>query len=336
VGENSALTPDAMLCGKRHDYVKDSVYLNYLNTLVQNINTISVRAAAPTDIPSALKLLLATTNYSVTDKVKTDADTLKNLEDATTATCRKDIGTYAADFYGSITLPGSPADLTPGSDSTGITTFAFLGPIGTLVDTFLSILQPILINWATLADEMRRQQAIMTALSDQTIQSKINTAGTELANAVDTFATQSRHGLTGAFIEQLTLIKQMKIDVKDVDACKQLKARQTNGIPDATFIGCFSAVWTKLQGNVANLNTIGDTYDTLADANTHSAKTLFNQIMTAWATINKNMSNGAAPYYTQAFLSDLTEFITLAQAVASAASKSNLSALNQALAAVTK
>jgi hypothetical protein len=48
------------------------------------------------------------------------------------------------------------------------------------------------------------------------------------------------------------------------------------------------------------------------------------------------MANGGAAVYTQSFLSDLTQFIAFAQAVAATASSSNLAALNKAAAAVAK
>ncbi len=56
---NVSLEDAALLCAPRQSYVVNSVSLNYLNTLVQNINSVSALPAAPTDIASALALLLA-------------------------------------------------------------------------------------------------------------------------------------------------------------------------------------------------------------------------------------------------------------------------------------
>ena len=332
---DGSLAEDAMLCGPRQSYITNSVYLNYLNSLIQNINTVSMRAAAPTDIPSALKLLLATTNYSIADKVKIDAGTLSELAAKTKVNCEGDLSTYAKDYYGLV--PGAaigPAAAAAGGGG-AVTTFAFLGPIGTLVDTFLSILQPILIDWATLADEARRQQAIIYALSNKDIQSKVTTTGSALATALDAFSDSSRHAATGAFVEQLVSMRETKIDL--TDDCKTLStASQKNGVPNPTFVQCFSVAWSKIQKDVANLSTLGDKYDTLADANTVSGKILFDRIMKDWVAIQQAMANGGAAIYTQSFLSDLTQFITFAQAVAAASSSSNLTALNKAAAAVAK
>ena len=69
-----ALSDIAVLCTPRQNYVSNAVSLNYLNTLVQNINAVSAKAAAPNDITGAIKLLLATSNYAIADKVKVPRD----------------------------------------------------------------------------------------------------------------------------------------------------------------------------------------------------------------------------------------------------------------------
>ncbi len=340
------LSPDtlgeaAILCDPRQNYMTNSVYLNYLNTLVQNINAVSIKAKTPTDIPTALKLLLATTNYNIADKVSIKSTDIANLAKKTEASCKKDLGSYAMDYYGLIPGAENGKILTEAislNDTGGVNTFAFLGPVGALVDTFLSILQPVLIDWATLADKSRRQKAIIDALTDTTIQAKINTTGTQLADAMDKFSAASRYSMVGAFVEQLVLIRDMTIDVSNVEDCKNFSTvkQADTGVPNPAFIGCFNAAWTKIQKNVASLNTAGDSYDTLADANSVSAKQLFAKILADWTDIAKATQNGKAAVYTQAFLEDLTEFIAFAQAITGAASQSNLSALDKAAAAAAK
>ena len=60
---DQSLEDIALLCNIRHDYVKEVADLNYLGSLVQNLNEISKPAPAPTDLASAFKLLLATSSY---------------------------------------------------------------------------------------------------------------------------------------------------------------------------------------------------------------------------------------------------------------------------------
>jgi len=98
----------ALLCVPRQDYINNSVSLNYLNTLVQDINAVSATPPAPTDIAGALKLLLATSNYAVTDKVNVDAANITNLASATLASCKTDLSSYDQDYYGTAIRVSAP------------------------------------------------------------------------------------------------------------------------------------------------------------------------------------------------------------------------------------
>src|SRR5215831_2135230 len=180
----------AVLCAPRQTYVGNSVSLNYLNTLVQNINAVSAKAAAPTDITGAIKLLLATSNYAIADKVKVDAQTIDSLSAATLANCKADLSSYDQDYYGAAIRAGTPTTSSAAvpASAVSVNTFAFLGPVGTLIDTFLSILQPVLIDASVLVDETRRQTAIATALADPDIESKIATTGKQLASVLSAYA----------------------------------------------------------------------------------------------------------------------------------------------------
>ena len=338
---DASLGEIAILCAPRQNYVNNGVALNYLNALVQNLNAVSAKPAAPTDIAGALKLMLATSSYSVTDQVKVDPATIAAVAATKLSNCKADLSAYAKDYYGTDMpaanpTPGAAAAVaSPAAAGGGIDTFSFLGPIGTLIDTFLSILQPVLIDASQIVDEDRRRAAIETALADPAIHAKIETTGHQLASAVDSFAAASRHSLVGSFVEQLVSIRKTSIDLSNEADCKTLSpaTRLPSGAPNAAFIDCWRAAWAKLQPQVSNLNTIGDSYDTLADATTVSAQKLFGTIMADYAEI----STGAPDAQNLAiFGNDITEFITLANAVATAASSSNISALKSAIAAVAK
>jgi hypothetical protein len=334
--EDTSLGEIAILCAPREDYVTDSVYLNYLNTLVQNIDTVGAKATPPTDIASALKLLFASSGYSITDKIGVDDASVADRKEKALSACKADLSAYEADYYGTdITVGGreagrSTANTQP-SSGTSVDTFAFLGPIGTAIDTFLSVLQPVLIQASQLVDEQRRLNAIAAALNDPATKQKIQTTGKELAQVVDNFATSSRHNFVGSFVEQLTLIREATVDLNNDSDCKHLMPtdRLASGAPNAAFISCWSVAWTKLKPQVDNLTSIGDNYDTLADANTVSAQSLFDKIMDDFSRIK----NGAPSV---SFLNDTTQFIAFANAVANAASKSNIAALKSAVTAAEK
>src|SRR5262249_45812232 len=147
--KDASLGEIAILCAPRQNYIGSSVSLNYLNQLVQNINAVSHPAATPTDIAGALKLLFASSGYAITDKAKVDPASVAALGASTLATCKADLVGYAQNYYGvEMPIPAHPAaDAAAAAPAAaGVDTFAFLGPIGTLIDTFLSILQPILID----------------------------------------------------------------------------------------------------------------------------------------------------------------------------------------------
>jgi ribosomal protein L12E/L44/L45/RPP1/RPP2 len=328
----------ALLCAPRQTYVSNSVSLNYLNTLVQNINAVSAKAAAPNDITGAIKLLLATSNYAIADKVKVDAQTIDSLSAATLANCKADLSSYDQDYYGAAIRAGTPITTSAAVPASigSVNTFAFLGPVGTLIDTFLSILQPVLIDASVLVDETRRQTAIATALADPDIENKIATTGKQLASVLSAYAAASRHTEAALFVEQLTAIRETSIDLSAVADCKTLAPdnRLPSGAPNAAFVSCWRGAWAKLQPLVASLTSTGDNYDNLADpSGSADPQKLLSTILADYAKIK---AGATAPANLAIFASDVTEFITLANAIATAASSSNIAALQKAAAAASK
>ncbi|MFZ3350997.1 MAG: hypothetical protein WA268_09050 [Xanthobacteraceae bacterium] len=334
--QDPALGEIPILCTPRQNYVSNSVSLNYLNALVQNINAVSAKAAAPSDIIGALKLLLATSNYAVVDKVKVDAPTVQSMATATLASCKTDLSSYAQDYYGAaIRAPIASRAATPAAAG-AVTAFAFLGPFGTLIDSFLSILQPVLIDASQLVDEARRQTAIVTALSDPDTERKITTTGKQLAGALSAYAAAARHTEAGLFVEQLTAIRETSIDLSAVPDCKNLApgTQLPSGAPNAAFVSCWHAAWAKLQPLVTNLMSIGDSYDNLADPSANpDPQKLMGTILADYAKIK---AGATANPDLAVFAGDVTEFITLANAIATAASTSNVAALKTPAAAAAK
>jgi hypothetical protein len=315
----------ALLCTPRQDYIRSSVSLNYLNSFVQNVNAVSAKAAAPTDIAGAIKLLLATSNYSIADKIKVDDKTIDSLSTSTLANCKADLSSYDQDYYGAPirsapTLTSATGAASGSGGISSITTFAFLGPVGTLMDTFLSVLQPVLIDASVIVDEARRQAAITAALSDPAIEAKIAATGKQLAGALSAYAAASRHTETALFVEQLTAIRETSIDLSSDAACKNLAPdnRLPSGAPNVAFVNCWHAAWAKLQPMVTTLTSTGDSYDNLADPSTGAdPQKLLGTILEDY----KKIKNGAdAPENLAVFASDVTQFITFANAIATAVS----------------
>jgi len=323
----------ALLCTVRGRYIGKVADLNYLTSLVQKLNSVSKPAPAPTDIIGAPKLLFATANYSISDdmQVKTPVTAQANAG----AMCGTDLKSYDVDYYGAAAgglAPPHPAasPLTPAA--AGIS-FAFLGPIGSLIDTFVAILQPVLIDGSTIVDQARRQAVVEQALKDPAIHTKIVQSGKQLAVAVDDYAVSSRRRLAGSFVEQLVALRATPIDLSKEPECKNLTAstRLPSGAPSAAFITCWKVAWSRLQDGASKLVTTADSYDTVADAGDVNAQKLFATIMADYDLISTGKADES-----NVFWNDVTQFITFANAISNAASKTNIATVQKEFAAVPK
>jgi hypothetical protein len=135
-------------------------------------------------------------------------------------------------------------------------------------------------------------------------------------------------------VEQLVSIRTTPVDLGKVDECNTIKGenRSPSGAPDLAFIACWSAAWAKIQPEVDKLNTIGDNYDTFVDAGTKSAKTQFATIM---ANYKKRQAGDDQIPLSHVF-DEITQFISFANAINTAASKGNVDKLKSEAAAAAK
>ena len=322
-----------MLCSPRAAYASEQLYQSYLNTLVQNIDAVSNKVVADSTILDALKLLFATSSYTITDTVGVDQKTVADVGAKNKAACEADVKGYAKDYYGVDMAAGAHTEAAaPAAVGGAGIDLSFFGPFGTLLTTFIGAIQPVLIQAASAVDQQHREQAIQTALVDN--EPRVAEAGEQLANAIDGYVAATRHRLAGGFVEQLVSIRTTPIDLSKVETCKTVKVenRLPSGAPDPAFIGCWSAAWAKLQPQVDKLNTLGDNYDAFVDAGTKPASQQFATIM---ANYKKIQAGDTAIPITHVF-DEITQFINFANAVSSAASKSNIDKSKSEGAAVEK
>jgi hypothetical protein len=328
---NPDLGETALLCKVRTDYVASSNSLNFLTSLLSQVTEISKPTPQPGDLVGALKLLFATSGYSITDTMsKVSEDTQKQqISDA----CAADLKSYDKTYYGMAAgatpemALAAPADAGGG---VGLPFLNFMGPIGTLVNSFFSVLQPIAINAATIADQAKRERVIVKALSDQ--QAKIGADSKQLAVEVDNFTTNQRLSLAGSFVEQLVAIREKPIDLSKFPDCKNLgtdvnRSRRASGAPNALFITCWRASWAQIEPEVTNLLKLGDGYDALADAGSAIGTKQVEAILTDYTQLGKKKPGGA-------FWDEVTQFVTFANAVADVASKGNLSGLGKEISTI--
>ena len=127
----------------------------------------------------------------------------------------------------------------------------------------------------------------------------------------------------------------MPIDLSKVEKCKTIKGqnRLAERRSDQAFIACWSTAWkAKIRPQADKLNTIGDNYDTFVDAGTKSAKSQFATIMANYKKIQAG-DNQIPVYHV---FDEITQFISFANAINSAASKSNIDKLKSEGAAAEK
>jgi hypothetical protein len=327
LGENT------ILCGPREGYASEELYESYLSTLVQNIDAVSNKVIADSTILDALKLLFASSSYTITDMVGVDPQTVADVGTKSKVACEADLKSYAKDYYG-VDMPVAARfdAAAPAAAGGGGADLSFFGPVGTLISTFIGVIQPILTQAASAVDQQHREQAIRTALVDN--EPKVAAAGEQLANAIDNYLAATRHRLAGAFVEQLVSIRTMQIDLSKVEECKIVKPenRSPSGAPDPAFIGCWSAAWAKLQPQVDKLKTMGEDYDAFVDAGTKTAKQQFATIMANY----KEIQAGDEAIPISHVFDEITQFINFANAITNAVSKSNVDKLKSEAATVEK
>lgn len=328
----------ALLCKVRTGYTGSVTDLNYLTSLVQKLNTVSKPAPAPTDIIGALKLLFATAGYSIADDAQVKAPGTSPAKAA--MICEGDLKAYDVAYYGAD--PGGLPSPTPAAatlsppvpaGATPTVSFAFLGPIGSLIDTFVAILQPVLIDASTIVDQARRRAVVEQALKDPKIHGKIEQSGKQVAATVGSYAQASRQRLVGSFVEQLVALRETPIDLTKEAECKNLagSTRLPSGAPSAAFIACWKAAWAHLSDGAAKLATTADSYDTLADNGDIDPQKLFATILTEYDNIGKGKIDAS-----NVFWSNVTQFITFANAISAAASAANIATIKKDIAAVSK
>ncbi len=325
-----------LLCKVRGSYTAGVGDLNYLTSLVQKLNTVSKPAPAPTDIIGALKLLFASANYSIADDAQVKPTGVPQAKAA--AICEADLKSYDVAYYGAA-AGGLPAP-TPAAETlvppvpaggTPAVSFAFLGPVGSLIDTFVAILQPVLIDASTIVDQARRRAVVEQALKDN--HDKIAKSGKQVAAALDSFAVASRQRLAGSFVEQLVALRATAIDLAKEPECKNLagSTRLPSGAPSAAFVTCWKAAWSHLSDAAARLSTTADSYDTLADAGDVDPQKLFGTILADYDLIRTGKADAS-----NVFWNDVTQFITFANAISAAASATNIATVKKEIAAVSK
>ncbi|MBO0696563.1 MAG: hypothetical protein J2P56_10770, partial [Verrucomicrobia bacterium] len=264
--EKSKLSPRDSNASITVDHLATVARFNYLNSVATQIQSVS-KTTTPGDILSALQALFASYQIKVADAALAQTQ-LTNIRTVTENRCEYDLKDFDQAYYGDeIKEPGLAAAAAPAS---GLPSLSFLGPMGAAIDTVLGILSPVIIDAAAIVDEAKREKAIVDFLSVPENQSAIRSAGSNLARAVSDYTFAKRLTLAGTFVEQLAVLRSIKVDLAKVDACnapsQAMFTRAKSGAPSSSFMACYHAVWSQFQGGVTSAITTASNYDLLADA----------------------------------------------------------------------
>ena len=305
-----------------------------MSALDKKITALDTAVAKPTDLIGALNLLFADATFDSAGKIQ-DPVNIAKLKKDDLDSCDNDLKTYDHTYYGEGIGPisGGASDFVFAVAAIPV----LFGAVEALYNSFVSIVTPVATQLAVDVDRTKKVNAIEAILKDPKTVDAIKTTGGQLAQAIDDYATASRRLKVGAFVEQLVQIRTMAIDVSKTSQCRanlDKEERLQSGAPGADFINCWQAAWGQLAKPVANLVTIGDDYDALADNSSAKATKTFGDILAKYEAYLK--APKPANEDAQELLQDLAQLISLGNAIANAASKSNATTLETDLTNVFK
>lgn len=329
------LSEKTMLCTIRSNHIRTVAQYNFLNSAVNKIQELSKPSNA-TDLASALKALLASYSVNAADASLLSHDGIATLQKRSDARCGNDIVAFDVAYYGTKVeekLSSAPSAAVPLEAAPILSVF---GPIGTLIDTVLGIVSPVIVELSNLVDEVKREAAIKKFLSDSDNQSALKSSGHALAQAVSDYSLAKRQKLAGSFVELMQVVRTTPINLSKIDACHDLSRKferaAPNGPPSSAFMSCWRAVWNEIEPIVTSTLKVSSDYDQLADAgDTATALKAYDTI-----TQDLNAIRDNAVTNPNLFWSYVTQLVSFANTVNTAFSSDNRDKLHKAIEALTK
>lgn len=320
---------------------------NYLSGTIRQL-TAAATPADTGDLISAFKVIFAPPpakapdppgKLSVSDTHRTDVET----------SCEQDLDEFEASYFGRsipVFIPKAPFAAPAGAPAPAASTvpikipdLSFLGPIGVAINTAIAIITPVVEGFAAIKAGSDAENNVKEILNDN--RKVLTTAGSALGRTESDYLFAKRLSLAGQFAEQIALIEGDSIDLTSVDvqkACPRpamyTRGSEGKGPLNGAFIRCYNLIWTHFEKGISAALQTAQAYDLLADAgNTSTALTKFNN-MTTDENYPKIVANSLSQ--NSGFWQDVTEMVTFAGAVATAAAPANVKKLEQAFQAAAK
>jgi hypothetical protein len=317
----SGLDEIALLCKTRSEsgLLKLTAQRNFIQSVSGKIDALG-RPSQIDNLSQAVASLFSSQSLEV--KGIPDKTALDRASNSIESACEDDFKHIDVAYYAA-----------PEEKKTGDHSLAAFGAVGSLIDTIVGIITPVVVEGAKIIDEQRRRSVVLSYLQTPGVSTQISDSARELAAGVKQSIDAKRQSLAGTFNENLVLLRSKTEDLSKIEACKSLldggsdKAKP-NGAPNDAFVRCWEAAWAEIATQVANVIKSANDYDQLANAgDTSDVQKNANAILNSMDKITKP---GAKVDLTN--LWNITvELLAFADKVNTAASADNQKKLNDAI-----
>lgn len=317
-----------LLCDARAAMLVLAAQKNYIHSVSAKIDEVG-KPSKIENLSDAIGILFSHQTIDVKDI--TDSGTLDKQKQSILKLCKDDLAKFETYYYGTTIQPPPPGEGVEGAVS-----FGAFGPVGSLIDTIISIITPVVVEGAKIIDEQQRRNAVLDFLTPANIK-KIQDAGQNLSDRVSDAVLTKRRRLAGTFSENLALLRVRTIDLNKIEGCKsflslaQKDGHRPSGAPNDEFASCWGAVRDGVASNISSVLKSASEYDDLADAgDTASAKKSF-ELMSKSLNAIANRDQTISVSDLKSLWKWTVELVAFAQKVTEAASPENRKKLADAI-----
>lgn len=317
-----------VLCDVLRQHLDVASGRNYIQAIGSQIESIG-KPSQIENILDAVRTLFKSQSLDIQGPVSTKAQ-LDAAIKVQTERCASDIKAAAESFYG---LKIAPPAASAANDEVRPEAAAevFLGEFSTLINVFVEIVTPVIVEGAKIVDEQRRREAVRSFLAKESNRIRITAVGGKLADEIYRYTLNKRRSLAGSVLERIAAIRETEIDLSKIDACKELMAKRfetrPSGAPSDEFVNCWRHSFSKLEASVASLLKVAQEYDELADAGaTDTAKKQFAELSEALQAISEGSVTNPDQLWKLA-----TRLIAFATKIEASMSKENRAKMESAI-----
>lgn len=322
----SELDETKLLCDARTATLVFAAQKNYLHSVSAKIDEVG-KPSKIENLSDAIGVLFSHQTIDVKD-IADEAGLEKQMQ-SILKLCKDDLAKFEIFYYGT-TIKAPPAAVEEAMS------FGAFGPAGSLVDTIIAIITPVVVEGAKMIDEQQRRAAVLEFLTAANIK-KIQDAGQNLSDRVSDAVSAKRRILAGAYSENLALLRSKTINLAKVEGCANLIAlsqkdgHRASGAPNDEFVSCWAAVRNTVAPLMSSVLKSASEYDDFADAGDGAnAKKSF-ELMSKSLNAIANKDQTLSPSELRSLWKWAVELVAFAQKVTEAVSPENRKKLDDAI-----